>query len=637
MGVVFLDNRLSYLRENGGINMKSTRKLISLLVALTLIVVVFSACGSSASLEETASAAVESAEAAVEEAAQDVEAAAETAVSASESTEPDDAGDVEATPAEEAAASAEEPPEEAAAVEEGPKKLPVGDDFPFVNDTMEMPITTEDITLTYWAQFMPPLYDYGYHGYEDFPVFQYLERLTGVHFEYTSVSMDSAGEQAQLLIASGDYPDIWQSFAMYYTGTPTQAVEDEIAIDLAQYKDQMPNYFGLLDTYEELGSIAYTQNGEVPYLLGMYRNVDARDGNALRGDWLDQLGMDLPVTYDEYHEVLKAMNSEFGGTLYMTADNEALFAPGFDLNIAFWGGGFGNFMLDEDDQVYYSLTGENYRDYLTYMNGLWNDGLLYRDFVTNHAGGVDNGQLLNGDYAMLSRYTVTFYGTVESMVSPGDTFYLKSTRAAMKEPGQMFHVGDPPAYITMSGGKILSTKLLEDPEKLDIALKWVDFWYTREGSDIGCYGEEGVSYTRDADGNVQFTEVITNNPDGMSFTMAMLTYAMSNGTFVADPEINTISFSEVQRAMYDDYVDAKVNGSDYAYQLPTSLALGVDDSAAFNSVYTDIITYAQECYLKFITGELNLDSDFDAYVASVQDMGIDTCIDLLQKQYDSMS
>jgi putative aldouronate transport system substrate-binding protein len=182
----------------------------------------------------------------------------------------------------------------------------------------------------------------------------------------------------------------------------------------------------------------------------------------------------------------------------------------------------------------------------------------------------------------------------------------------------------------------LTTALLGDEAKLDAALKWVDYWFTEEGSDLCCYGQEGVSYTIE-NGERQFTDVVLNNPDGMAFTLAMQVYAMGNGTFLADPTVNTISYSENQMNLYESYIDTLVNASDYSYQIPSYLSLGTTESESYAKTYSDIITYVAESYLKFITGTLNLEGDFDAYCAEVQSMGIDSCVKIIQDAYDNMN
>lgn len=41
-----------------------------------------------------------------------------------------------------------------------------------------------------------------------------------------------------------------------------------------------------------------------------------------------------------------------------------------------------------------------------------------------------------------------------------------------------------------------------------------------------------------------------------------------------------------------------------------------------------------KCSLRFITGEADLDDEWDAYVSSIENMGIEDCVALVQAAYD---
>ena len=67
-------------------------------------------------------------------------------------------------------------------------------------------------------------------------------------------------------------------------------------------------------------------------------------------------------------------------------------------------------------------------------------------------------------------------------------------------------IAKDPIYITTS---------CKNPE---LAAKWLDYQYSDEGCFLNWYGTEGESWTYGADGTPQFTELITNNPDGLPMT-----------------------------------------------------------------------------------------------------------------------
>jgi putative aldouronate transport system substrate-binding protein len=84
-----------------------------------------------------------------------------------------------------------------------------------------------------------------------------------------------------------------------------------------------------------------------------------------------------------------------------------------------------------------------------------------------------------------------------------------------------------------------------------------------------------------------------------------------------------------------DCYDVWTSNMDDAYELDTSvLALTTEEASAINKVVGDIVTYMEESNVKFITGALNTDSDYDAFVATLQEMGVQDIVDAYQAAYD---
>lgn len=61
---------------------------------------------------------------------------------------------------------------------------------------------------------------------------------------------------------------------------------------------------------------SYTEAGHQAAIYG-FQTDDGRIpkfGPVIRRDWLDDLGLDVPVTVDDYHDVLKAFQEKKGAT-----------------------------------------------------------------------------------------------------------------------------------------------------------------------------------------------------------------------------------------------------------------------------------------------------------------------------------
>jgi putative aldouronate transport system substrate-binding protein len=158
-------------------------------------------------------------------------------------------------------------------------------------------------------------------------------------------------------------------------------------------------------------------------------------------------------------------------------------------------------------------------------------------------------------------------------------------------------------------------------------VQWLDWNYTDEGYMWCNYGEEGLSYTL-VNGEVQWTPLIANNPEGFDLYRIMQKYTLHSGSFVRDWEMYYAPYSAEEKATLDIW-----NG-DTSHLLVTSLlTFTAEEGNANATVMADINTYAGEMAVRFIRGEEPL-TNWDTYVRNVQNMGIDTAVRNYQAAYD---
>ena len=97
------------------------------------------------------------------------------------------------------------------------------------------------------------------------------------------------------------------------------ALNDGYIQTLDQYVEYLPNFTQFLSENPDIDKSIRTDNGELyaaPWLR--QEGTDIETGLVVRKDWLDQLGMEVPTTVDEMHEVLTAFKTELGIVSPMT-------------------------------------------------------------------------------------------------------------------------------------------------------------------------------------------------------------------------------------------------------------------------------------------------------------------------------
>ena len=66
------------------------------------------------------------------------------------------------------------------------------------------------------------------------------------------------------------------------------------------------------------------------------------------------------------------------------------------------------------------------------------------------------------------------------------------------------------------------------------------------------------------------------------------------------------------------------------------MLLSLDEMTEYNDLYTSISRCVKENIPKFITGQKNLEGDWDEFQKSLKNLGLDRYLELAQKGYDAI-
>lgn len=560
------------------------KRLLALLLACAMMLAL-AACGGS----EAASSAAAEESAAVSEAAS--EAAPETAEEAPEEA-----------PAEEAA------PEEA----EEPAHV--------------LPLTEEDITFELFTGMNPNLMTY-IDTYAETAIIRWLTETTGVKVDIPAVHPASEAEQWTLMIASGDYADFVCALGNY-TGGAQGALDDEIVYDLNELQEYMPYFYGMLETYPEVYKDCKLDSGAMPatyrVVTGDYYPADA--GPIMRADWLDALGLEVPTTYDEYYEVLKAFKSEYDATLWMSGSGSSVLSYGYNIRAGYTFGrasGLDCFFL-EDGQVQCGFYTEEFKEYLTLVQSWMAEGLIDPDFFTY------NCDFVNSDNNAFAAVTTGKHGIWKEEAN-GFAAYDGYDMELVAAPYARINADDE---ITIDGGKSrvdgIQFAIATTCEYPELAAEWLDMWYSPEAEIVANWGLENEGFEYDENGDPHYTELVTNNPDGLAMNFARELYAAPTGGYMYNMQTVYSLWNDAQLSSAELWC-SNISGEN---QLPTYMAMTTEESEEFSAVAGDLITYVSENLSKLMLGELNLEEDLDTFISTIKDMGMDQLLELQQATYE---
>lgn len=459
--------------------------------------------------------------------------------------------------------------------------------------------------------------------------FQKAEEILGVNIEFIMPAVGSESDQFNLMIASGVYPDIimWD-----FNSTPmtlAEMVDSGILIDMDSYiRQYAPNYLALLETNEEYQKEAIADNGHYLATYGFNQDLPISGGPTIRGDLLEKYGLETPVTVDDWTNAMTTIKEQDPDVEYpLTVGKNRDGSVWFDLLLPAYKTSQSFCLDDETGAVVYGPSTENFKEYLTKLNEWYAAGLIDPEFMSND-GTAMNAKLTDGR---------SIAGSLQL------NYHIANITAAARETNPDFEFegttwpvlneGDEPSYpmasgVYYSGGQAAITSACEDPV---LATQFIDFFYSEEGQQLLGWGIEGESYTVNEDGTKQYTDYILNNPDGKTPAQAILEFSIPMYGFCnqirTDSYLPMVTTLPEQAVARERWLDA-----DNGVNIPR-LSVAADVQSDYTMLMNDITTYVQEMTIQFITGQANLETDWETYVSSLNGMGLETATQYMADAY----
>ena len=472
-------------------------------------------------------------------------------------------------------------------------------------------LTLGDIEHTYATAICP---------WEDTQFFQQWQEQTGITLEYQMIS------DLSLTIASGEYPDIIISdIGKSYNGGADQAIEDGLIIPLDDYLDTYaPDYKAALESNEDWAKLAKTPNGH--YAAFAHMRVDAPGvsnsyGMTIRQDWLDELGLEVPETPDEFVEVLRRFRDEKGATvpLSVTADHMknlgkfGILTSPFGLTNTEW--------YHTDGTVHYGAYEPEYKDYLAWLNELYEEGLLDNNFSS-----LDNNTYGANIMTGLSGVTSCWAGGGIGVWVP--TAQESNPEYALSGvPSLVANEGDTPLFSHHGDNGGFQAYIMSTCENVEAAVSFLNYAYTEAGNNLMNFGIEGVSYEV-IDGQPTYTDEYIHSSNGFTQQIAQCAYAPQWGPYIQQAEFCSQTYADYQYNALAVWAETDVMDH-FIPTLPIS-----EDAETFSNIKSEVDTYVSENFILFVTGEKSLD-EFDSYLETLKSLGIEEMISIYQASFDN--
>lgn len=486
-------------------------------------------------------------------------------------------------------------------------------------------VIPEVADLTYWCAILNSatlLNDLG-----EMPMMQEAMEKNYVNIEFFHPSTNLT-EAFNLKLSSGDFEDIVEYKWSSYAGGPAQAIADGVIIDLAPYIKEglAPNFKKVLDENPEIAKQVTTDEGQIFCFPAIgEKSVNVTSGYYFRQDMLEKVNMEAPTTIDEWEAVLTAFKDELGvekplsGTAANFIGTSSWIAGAFDTYSGYY---------IRDGKVQYGFLDESYKDYIATINKWYEAGIIDAEIFGNDSS-IVNSNLLNDRSAVGFGYIGSAIGTLtNSAAETNPDFKLVGVQYPVLEKG------DEPKFINRSWDVRTdhAAAITTACENVEAAIRFLDFWYSEEGSLMKNFGTEGVSYEM-IDGYPTYTDLILKNPDGYSISDALGGY-----TRAANPSVGLIDVRYYEQYyQLEEQVEAMYTWNEYADNAISVLMPSVtptsDESEELAVIENAVKTYVEEELTKFIMGLRNME-EWDSFIETVKGMNVERAIEIRQGAYD---
>lgn len=475
---------------------------------------------------------------------------------------------------------------------------------------------------------------------QDTIVLNYIKEHFGLDIQIMAIPASDFSTKLSTSFATNDIADVTYGVTTANIG----AFDLEyMCVNLMDYADQLPNYFGL--AFDENNPTRYeatqsfmSQNSEgkdAMYILRKmeYDRVDIAPISAIRGDLLDELGLERPTSWAELYDVMLAIKEAHPDVYFFSsrAGAQRILAC---LAYGMGSGGFGTFdgigiyLEPETDTWTYGPTQESFRSVVQYLANAWNDGLVDPDYASNDA---------NNLWEKISTGKVVYYNDNNSFISrifePAFTsagnddwyFELLAPLANDYTPTRTLRY-----ELDWSDGVAIS----KDCPALDRVLALFDWMYTDEGARVMNFGVEGESYYIDENGNPMIVDEIMESTAGAADQYAAINSVIGTGIWGMAMYIDEGIYRQIYGDLFFEQGDI-IRGwteeglIDYKYMTP---AFTLEEQEEVTELTMELQTQFDSNIDAFITGTRSMD-EWDDFVQEQLDAGSERLEELYNTAY----
>lgn len=451
------------------------------------------------------------------------------------------------------------------------------------------------------------------------PAQQEIFRRTNIKLDYQIVPSSSYKDKKNILLGTNNFPDlVYVTMDDVTSYGPTGIFEP-----LTQYinEETMPNFYKFWQEYPEMQK--YCLDGELYMFPVVAREETANGaGPVIRTDLLEENNIPIPQTFDELLDALIKLKEIYPdsipwtgrkGTTQMLKTVSYMLGSGYDI--------YYDHDVDGGSYVYGPATQE-FKAVLSYLNKAFEAGVLDPDFATTTSEQFES-KLSSGKsffYLDNSGFGINYTKALRKLDGMEN-----ATMQIIPIPENSFGQRRAVSYAKALPGRFYA--LNAGAKNKEEIIKFIDWMYSDEGSDISNYGVEGESFEYNANGEPEFKkDFVMKYKDAQPSTY----YAIYSDLGITKLNFslyacNTKTWFEIEKLagnwdeVSDEYWSIIENDKAYrdSYINPP---LTIEQSERVKDILVDLNTMLEQEYNKYIMGVEPIEN-WDKVIEKAEELG----------------
>lgn len=446
-----------------------------------------------------------------------------------------------------------------------------------------------------------------------------LEEQTGIHVDLVKYPYEIAREKLNLALNSGEYADCIGGWTLTSTDILTLGMEEGVFIPLEEYYEKYcPRITEILDL-KGVREIMTAPDGHIYSVPYVVEAPEVAFNPYINTRWLENVGMEVPTTTEELRAVLKAFKEQDANGNGNPNDEIPFSVDPNNKHLTELAGWFG-MSVDKygftmvGNELTFAADSEEFKNGMRFLSELHKDGLVDPEMFTQDLSQwkAKGSQDLYGVCTMYASNDIIPYepGVVPDFVP----------LPVLSSPECDTPVFRRDSYGTFTfKNQVVITDNAEHPE---IIARWWDNFFELENSIQGLNGPLDVVLFKDGDGYRRIDTRTLSDEEQDKYSWAHM-FPQALPKYVPEG----FRIKEEAPGYEEKPVVDQVYGPYLTEMVPEYWA-SVEDATRLADLQTAIEEYLRQKIAAWVSGQTDIDSDWDAYLAQLEKLKVKELIEL---------